>query len=79
MTLYAGVLVTKPIVNHEKIQLNGIVVGNVSVDGTPSTVLALKNNADWPIFLKICLDLCGMAWLQKPLRKRRQSDNSIIA
>jgi len=44
-----------------KILLNGILVDNIPIGGAPSIVLTLKNNADWPIFSKICLDLCDIA------------------
>lgn len=46
---------------REKILLNGINVSNVYAGGKPSITLTLKNNDDWPIFLKICLDLCKVA------------------
>jgi hypothetical protein len=48
-------------VKYEKIQLNGVLVSNISIDDTPSIVLSLKNNVDWPIFLRICIDLCSVA------------------
>jgi len=52
---------SRPAEIREKILLNGISVANASADGVFSIMLALKNNADWPIFLKICLDLCEVA------------------
>lgn len=51
----------KPANIKEKILLNGIIVANVSAGGSPAITLTLKNNADYPIFLKICLDLCNIA------------------
>jgi len=47
-----------PPAKHEKISLNGITASNVEVGNNPSIVLVLKDNADWPMFLKLCLDLC---------------------
>ncbi|GHV30955.1 hypothetical protein AGMMS4952_18760 [Spirochaetia bacterium] len=52
---------SKPAEIHDKILLNGITVGNISADGNPSITLTLKNNADWQIFLNVCLDLCSVA------------------
>jgi len=52
---------TQPAEIKEKILLNGISVANASAGGTPAITLTLKNNADWPIFSKICLDLCNTA------------------
>jgi hypothetical protein len=51
----------KPANINEKILLNGINVANVSAGGSPSITLTLKDNMDWPIFLKICLDMCNIA------------------
>lgn len=46
-----------PPVQQEGISLNGITVLYTQVHKSPAVVLALKDNQDWPIFLKICLDL----------------------
>ena len=43
---------------QDKLSLNGVDVTKLVVGGTTSIFLVLKNNNDWPIFLKICLDLC---------------------
>ena len=47
-----------PVQIKDKLSLNGIDITLLSVGGTTSIFLVLKNNNDWPIFLKICLDLC---------------------
>ncbi|MDR3345572.1 MAG: PD-(D/E)XK motif protein [Campylobacteraceae bacterium] len=53
--------ISKPAKIRDKILLNGISVGSISAGGSPSITLTLKNNDDYPIFLKICLDLCSVA------------------
>jgi len=49
------------VVEYEPISLNGMYVNNVSVGDAPSIVLILKNSLDWPIFLKVCVDLCEVS------------------
>jgi len=51
---------SQPVVRHKKILLNGITVSIVPVGDSPSIVLLLKDSTDWPIFLKICIDLCDV-------------------
>lgn len=52
---------SKPMIIRDKILLNGISVASISANDSPSMTLTLKSNTDWPIFLKICLDLCHIA------------------
>lgn len=60
---------TKPPATQEGVPLNGISIFHTQVHKSPAIVLSLKDNKDWPIFLKICLDLYDITEQEKTEKK----------